>query len=207
MLAWCLHGFADCSLLLTVPLGITAYELAIGEPPHAHLPSMCAAIRIPMSPPPTLPESEHFCAHFHSFLAAALTKDFNQRPSAEELLRHPFIVHAPGPEALAANVAMARSELESRHEAVDEMALLMGQSCANGGGGVGRSRASRSTAGMSDSMCESCSRIDGSFSVLSSSDGSTVSTDELQAHFNKDDDREAIGGLRVQEDEEEAWHF
>ena len=34
-------------------LGITAYELAIGEPPHAKLHSMRAALKIPMSPPPT----------------------------------------------------------------------------------------------------------------------------------------------------------
>jgi serine/threonine protein kinase len=76
-------------------LGITAYELAIGEPPHAKLHSMRAALKIPMSPPPTLPDPTHWSQDFHSFLASCLVKDFNNRPSAAQLLSHPFISKAP----------------------------------------------------------------------------------------------------------------
>jgi len=109
-------------------LGITAYELAIGEPPHSRLHSMRAAIKIPTSPPPTLPEPERFSPDFHSFIASCLVKDFRRRPSAQQLLSHPFIQRAPPPTILMPNVAKARTELESRHEAVDEVRGLMSNS-------------------------------------------------------------------------------
>ena len=67
-----------------ISLSITAYELAVGEPPHAKLHSMRAAIKIPTSPPPTLPDPGRFSPDFHSFLAAALVKEFARdrgRPS------------------------------------------------------------------------------------------------------------------------------
>ena len=53
-------------------LGITAYELAVGEPPHAKLHSMRAAVKIPQSAPPTLPDPDTWSSDFHSFLAACL---------------------------------------------------------------------------------------------------------------------------------------
>jgi len=106
-------------------LGITAYELAIGEPPHSKLHSMRAAIKIPTSPPPTLPEPERFSADFHSFLAACLVKDFEARPSATSLLSHPFILRAPSESILMDNVRAAMQELESRHESIDEINGLM----------------------------------------------------------------------------------
>ena len=49
-------------------LGITAYELAVGEPPHAKLHSMRAAVKIPQSTPPTLPDPETWSGDFHSFI-------------------------------------------------------------------------------------------------------------------------------------------
>jgi serine/threonine protein kinase len=126
-------------LLCSWSLGITAYELAIGEPPHAKLHSMRAAIKIPTSPPPTLPEPERFSPDFHSFLAACLVKDFEARPSAATLLTHPFILRAPPESILMDNVRAAMLELESKHESIDEINGLMGApgSGANGGpGGV-----------------------------------------------------------------------
>lgn len=142
-------------------LAITAYELAIGEPPHAKLHSMRAAIKIPTSPPPTLPEPQRFSSDFHSFLAAALVKDFHTRPSAEELLQHPFILKAPHHSILADNIRAAMLELESRHESMDEIHGLMG-SASNGSskGGKISMRGGSSTRG---------GGIGGSASVSSSS--------------------------------------
>ena len=81
-------------------LGITAYELAIGEPPHARLHSMRAAVKIPQADPPQLPDADTWSNEFHSFLAGCLVKDPTRRPSAEQLLQHPFVLHASQPSVL-----------------------------------------------------------------------------------------------------------
>jgi len=140
------NELADCW-----SLGITAYELAIGEPPHAKLHSMRAAIKIPTSPPPTLPEPQHFSPNFHSFLACCLVKDFTARPSAATLLTHPFIQMAPAESILMDNVRAAMAELESRHEALDEITGLMASSskAMAGGGGTASSTASMQRGGSS----------------------------------------------------------
>lgn len=77
-------------------LAITAYELAIGQPPHADVHPMRAIFLIPNSEPPTLPEPHRFSKEFNSFLAACLKKDPAQRPSAKDLLAHPFITKSKG---------------------------------------------------------------------------------------------------------------
>src|SRR3954464_1645355 len=87
-------------------LGITAYELAIGEPPHSKLHSMRAAIKIPSAPPPTPPDPEKFSQDFNAFHAECVAKDFDKRPSAKRLLNHPFIQKAPPSSILAENVAL-----------------------------------------------------------------------------------------------------
>lgn len=122
-------------------LGITAYELAIGEPPHSKLHSMRAAIKIPTSPPPTLPDPARFSSDFHSFLAACLVKDFEARPSAASLLSHPFIQKAPPASILTENVRAAMAELESKHENLDEINGLMNAHTIRPGGGGGGSNA------------------------------------------------------------------
>lgn len=72
-------------------LGITAIEMAEGEPPLSQMHPMRAIFMIPNRPPPTLKAPEHFSPLLNDFIATCLQKDPQQRPSAEELLRHPFI--------------------------------------------------------------------------------------------------------------------
>uniref|UniRef100_A0A0A9XIT0 Serine/threonine-protein kinase svkA n=1 Tax=Lygus hesperus TaxID=30085 RepID=A0A0A9XIT0_LYGHE len=75
-------------------LAITAYELAVGHPPHANIHPMRAIFIIPTSPPPTLPEPNDFSDVFKDFLAVCLQKDAKKRPTAYELLKHPFIANS-----------------------------------------------------------------------------------------------------------------
>jgi len=70
-------------------LGITAYELAKGEPPYSELHPMRVLLQIPRNPPPQL--NGAFSRVFKEFVDACLQKDPVNRPTAKELLKHPFI--------------------------------------------------------------------------------------------------------------------
>ncbi|RHY33639.1 hypothetical protein DYB32_001485 [Aphanomyces invadans] len=76
-------------------LGITAIEMAQGDPPLCNMHPMRAIFMIPSRPPPTLADPARFSPHFSEFLAACLKKDAAQRPTAEALLAvsltHPFL--------------------------------------------------------------------------------------------------------------------
>ena len=68
-------------------------QLAVGQPPHADLHPMRALFVIPRSLPPPALEGP-FSAAFKAFVAACLQKEPTARPSAMELLRHPFLAAA-----------------------------------------------------------------------------------------------------------------
>ncbi|XP_043920489.1 myosin-IIIa [Protopterus annectens] len=72
-------------------LGITAIELADGDPPLSDLHPMRALFKIPRNPPPTVQHPDLWSTDFLDFINKCLTKDFEHRPAVSELLLHPFV--------------------------------------------------------------------------------------------------------------------
>jgi serine/threonine-protein kinase 24/25/MST4 len=87
-------------------LGITAIELAMGEPPYSDIHPMKVLFLIPKNPPPVL--EGNFSEKFKEFVNLCLQRDPRDRPTARELLKHPFVKRAKRTTYL--------TELIERHE-------------------------------------------------------------------------------------------
>ncbi|KAF2156967.1 Pkinase-domain-containing protein [Myriangium duriaei CBS 260.36] len=87
-------------------LGITALELANGEPPYADIHPMKVLFLIPKNPPPAL--EGNFSPQFKDFVQLCLRKEPRERPTAKDLLKHPWIKRAKRTTYL--------TELIERHE-------------------------------------------------------------------------------------------
>ncbi|RVE64113.1 hypothetical protein OJAV_G00143000 [Oryzias javanicus] len=106
-------------------LGITLIELAQIEPPHHELNPMRVMLKIAKSEPPTLDEPYKWSNEFKDFLRSALDKNQETRPTAAQLLEHPFVRSVTSNRPLKELVAEAKAEVmdeieDNREEGEDE---------------------------------------------------------------------------------------
>lgn len=92
-------------------LGITMIEMAQIEPPHHELNPMRVLLKIAKSDPPTLLTPSKWSVEFRDFLKIALDKNPETRPSAAQLLQHPFVSRVTSNKALRELVAEAKAEV------------------------------------------------------------------------------------------------
>ena len=76
-------------------LGIVALEMAEGEPPNLRETPMKTLFITATGPPPALGEKGKWSQEFNTFVERCLTKEQDARPSAEQILRDPFMVMVP----------------------------------------------------------------------------------------------------------------
>ncbi|XP_063883342.1 myosin-IIIb-like isoform X3 [Scylla paramamosain] len=102
-------------------LGITAIELADGEPPLSDIHPMRALFQIPRNPPPTLDRPVEWSLELNDFISECLVKDFEQRPTAKELLQHPFIKAVPhNPEEVRRELVLLQNDLRKKNQMIQK---------------------------------------------------------------------------------------
>ncbi|XP_034033895.1 LOW QUALITY PROTEIN: serine/threonine-protein kinase 10 [Thalassophryne amazonica] len=101
-------------------LGITLIELAQIEPPHHELNPMRVLLKIAKSDPPTLDQPKKWSPEFNDFLKRALDKNQETRPSAAQLLEHPFVRSVMSNRPLLELVAEAKAEVMDEIEDIRE---------------------------------------------------------------------------------------
>ncbi|KAK7109444.1 hypothetical protein V1264_013484 [Littorina saxatilis] len=74
-------------------LGITMIEFGQIEPPNKEMHPMRVLIKIQKADPPMLEQPKKWTNHFKDFVGKCLVKDPTKRPTAAELLEHPFMKH------------------------------------------------------------------------------------------------------------------
>jgi hypothetical protein len=107
-------------------LGITAWECAVGTPPHAEEHPMRVLFIIPKQPPPAL--GPQFSKLVRDFVAFVLVKDPQARPTAKEVLKHRAMREATRPSAAFLDRVAAAVQRRAAERAAAE---------SGGGGGGG----------------------------------------------------------------------
>lgn len=77
-------------------IGITAIELAEGDPPLSEIHPMRALFQIPRNPPPCLSKPDVYSPQLCDFISECLVKDLEQRPFSKEIIRHPMMLDVAG---------------------------------------------------------------------------------------------------------------
>ncbi|GAU87815.1 hypothetical protein RvY_00612 [Ramazzottius varieornatus] len=100
-------------------LGITALEMAEGKPPYCEMHPMRAMFMIPTKNPPTFREPEKWSPAFVDFVSRCLVKNPDERATATELLKHPFIKNC-SPTSILRNMIEEAKEAREKAAAFEQ---------------------------------------------------------------------------------------
>lgn len=188
-------------------LGITAIELALGEPPLAEYHPMRVLFLIPKATPPSLDShGDRFSPAFKEFVSLCLTKDPRERPTAKELLQHRF-VRGTGARRTALLTDLIERYQEYRARSPGKSPIKANASNAPGGGTIrpGAAFGPGMTMGggnLSDSM-----RSDWSFGTVAAGGTLRVRPDGSigPAHSEDSDEGEEDQDGGLKQAEGDAW--
>ena len=103
-------------------LGIMIMEMADGEPPYMEYPPLRALFLITTKGIPPLRDPSKWSNVFHDFLSKCLEKDSKLRPSATEMLQHPFLeLASTGPELISVVEKARHRQAEMTKLAFDDL--------------------------------------------------------------------------------------
>jgi len=112
-------------------LGITAIELADGFPPYHDVHPVRAMFLVQKKNPPTLADPKKWSKEFNSFIQACLNKEPDERPTAAELMKHPFITSAKGPESLKELITLATKNKKKKMKPKETFVTAVDKSMEN----------------------------------------------------------------------------
>jgi len=95
-------------------LGIMLMEMVEGEPPYMEFPPLRALFLITTKGIPGLKEPQKWSADLNDFFAKCLDKDPEKRPSADQLLKHPFLNRSCNSVEIGSMVKMAKEIRSNR---------------------------------------------------------------------------------------------
>jgi len=84
------------------------------NPPHADIHPWRVLFLIPKELPPVLADKKKWSLNFHHFLSLCLKKLINQRPTAEELLQHPFVLNCKRKSTLVQIIDECQNVIDQR---------------------------------------------------------------------------------------------
>ncbi|KAI9364217.1 kinase-like domain-containing protein [Pilaira anomala] len=89
-------------------LGITAIEMVEGSPPHLENPEHAIRLLTTQRVSPSLKDPDQLSLNFRDFLGKCLQFNAENRPTASELLQHPFLTKAAPPSSLLPLIESAK---------------------------------------------------------------------------------------------------
>jgi len=109
-----IHGSCYDTKVDIWSLGIMCMEMAEGEPPYIDLTPLRALFMITTKGIPPLREPAKWSQEFRTFISLCLATNPKERPTATQLLLHPFLQKAAPPSELVPAIKLAKQHQDNK---------------------------------------------------------------------------------------------